>query len=506
MIFALELLEPVLNFLMPAVPGILRTDWRVGRKNRPIRVVITHCLSDSNKGVVAVLFATIRKIRQHYPDAEIVLQSMYQGNHKRFEYHTRFVRQKNVVVQEGVLPTPYLDDTASGFLSDVPAIFRLFRNIVAAVTIPFLPLMMARWLSPRQAQAYETLQSADLIFMKGGHDIGDEPGGLRGRLYFWRILKIIATSTKSSAPVVILGQSIGRIRSEADGRRIRDVLQRCSMVVVRDDISRKQLADFGLTENVTVAPDIGFLTEPDPSGVGLLGQATGKLVGVTVVNWPYGGADSGSGGAIMERYSAALIDALERTYKDLGAAPVFVLQDMTTFHGMSDIQIIRDVCDRLRRRDVPAHVIDQDLDPSALAGIYRRCELVIGTRFHSCILAAAAGTPAIAIEYQGTKTRGLMRSLDLEDHVHELTSLTGEALLDDIRSVFETRSEIVASLQANVASFRSTIDRAVSEILEDLGSECGPSSPCSCHDDRNGGTRNGGLTADAPFDDQADDR
>ncbi len=479
MIFALEFLETILNFLMPAAPGILRTDWRVGREKRRFRVVITHCLSDSNKGVVAVLFATIRKIRQHYPDAEIVLHSMYPEGHKRFAYHNRFVSQMKVTVQEGVLPTPYLDDAAAGLLSDVPAIFRLFRNIVAAVTIPYLPLLVARWLHPRQTQAYETLQSADLILMKGGHDIGDEPGGLRGRLYFWRILKIIAKSTQSSAPVVILGQSIGRLRGEADGRRVRKVLQRCHKVVVRDDISKGILMDVGLTENVSVTPDIGFLTEPDPSSAVAFGQLPGKFVGVTVVNWPYGDPDGATGETMMERYTAALTDALERTYREFNATPVFVLQDMTTFHGKSDVQVIRDLCERLRRRDVPVDIVDQDLPPSALAEVYRRCELVIGTRFHSCVLAAAAGTPAIAIEYQGTKTRGLLRSLGFEDHVHALQTLTGEALMDDIRAVFENRSAMTVALQANVASFRSSIDAAVSEILEESGLASEQASPPS---------------------------
>ena len=471
---------------MPVVPGVLRTDWRAGEKKRRFRVVITHCLSDSNKGVVAVLFATIRKIRQHHPDAEIVLHSMYQENHKRFAHHARFVVQENVAVQEGVLPTPYLNDTATGLASDLSAIFRLFRSIVAAVTIPYLPLVIARCLSPRQARAYETLQSADLILMKGGHDIGNEPGGLRGRLYFWRILKIISVATKSSAPVVILGQSIGRIRSEADARRVRKVLHRCYKVLVRDDISREMLAGYGLTDNVAVAPDIGFLTEPDPSGVGAFGHASGKFVGVTVVNWPYDDPDGDKGATVMERYSTALTDALSRTYKELGVAPVFVLQDMTTFHGKSDIQVIRDLSERLRRRDMPVHVMDDDIGPSALADVYRKCDLVIGTRFHSCVLAAAAGTPAIAIEYQGTKTRGLLRSLDMEAHVHTLNGLTGDALMDDIRTVLENRSEITASLRAKVASFRSSIDIAVSEILEEPRSACERPSACSGTGSRSG--------------------
>lgn len=461
-----------MNFLMPAVPGILRTDWRAGKRTRKFRVVITHCLSDSNKGVVAVLVATIRKIRQHFPDAEIVLHSMYQEDHSHFDYHARFVRKHGVEVQEGILPTPYIDDEATGIASDVPAVFRLFKNIVAALSVPYLPLILARWLFPRQARAYETLQSADLILMKGGHDIGNEQGGLRGRLYFWRILKIISICMRASAPVVILGQSIGRIRSEADGRRVRDVLKGCYKVVVRDEISREMLAGFGLSDNVVVTPDIGFLTEQEPLGCSVLEHATGKLVGVTVVNWNYDAPGGSSGHAIMDRYIESVSYALERTYKDTGATPVFVLQDMTTFHGQSDLQIVNALSEQLRRRDVPVHVIDQDLDPASLAGIYRRCELVIGTRFHSCVLAAVAGTPAIAIEYQGTKTRGLLRSLDLERYVHELSNLTGEALLDDIRSVFQNRSEIAASLQVSVSSCRASVDATVSELIEEVTPEC----------------------------------
>jgi polysaccharide pyruvyl transferase WcaK-like protein len=496
----MEFLETISRFLMPAVPGILRTDWRAGNKTRKFRVVITHCLSDSNKGVVAVLLATIRKIRQHYPDAEIVLHSMYREDHKRFEYHARFVRQENVEVREGVLPTPYIDDAASGILSDIPAIFRLFKSIVAVFSIPFLPLGVARMLFSSQAQAYETLQSADLILMKGGHDIGNEPGGLRGRLYFWRILKMISICTRSTAPVVVLGQSIGRIRSENDGRRVRDILKQCSKVIVRDDISREKLAGFGLSDNVTVMPDIGFLTEPEPSDARYLEHVKGKLAGITVVNWPYGDSSGSSGQTLMERYTTVLTDALERTYKDLGATPVFVLQDMTTFHGSSDMQLIDDLSERLRRRDVPVHVIDQDLSPIALADIYQRCEIVIGTRFHSCVLAAAAGTPSIAIEYQGTKTRGLLRSLNLENYVHDLGSLSADALLESIQSMFANRAVIAASLQADVASFRSSIDTTVSEILDELGPACDPSSSCSGHADAIDGIDDGGTSASVTAD------
>ena len=255
--------------------------------------------------------------------------------------------------------------------------------------------------------------------MKGGHDIGNEPGGLRGRLQF-----LADPQDYLHILEVVRSGGCSRVRASAgsaartDGRRVRDMsYSAVTTVVVRDEISREKCwRVLALSDNVTVMRRISdFLTDPEPSGIarslGAGDRQTGRRHGRQLAVWRAGAAPRGE--TVMERYSTAahFRRALERTYKDLAAAPVFVLQDMTTFHGIERYSGHPTMCaNRLRRRDVPVRMSSiKTSSPSDVGWIFTsRCELVIGTRFHSCVLAAAAGTPAIAIEYQGTKTRGLV--------------------------------------------------------------------------------------------------
>lgn len=433
-----------------------------------MKVVITHCLSDSNKGVLAVMLATIGKIRAHYPDAEITLHSMYPAGHAQFDHHARFVRRAVVQVREGMLPSPYMDDSAEGFAADIAAVFRLVKYTVAAYALPHLPRPLRR-LFGEQAHAYETLAGADLIFMKGGQDIYNDQGGLRGHLYLWRMLQIIASAIDTGVPVVILGQSFGQVTGEGMRRRVRDTLRRCREIVVRDSISAEFLASIGVRDNVVEAPDIGFLTEKDTDCGDLLPGEAGRWVGVTVVNWQYDASEGQSADHTMHGYVASLVRALETVWREHAVAPVLIAQDATTFHGSNDLQTIGAIADRLRQRGVPVHIVDRDISPSALACVYSRCALILGTRFHSCVLSATVGTPIVAIEYQGTKTRGLMRSLGLEDYVHEIASLDAETLTRSIATVLERREEIAGALRAKATAFRAAIGEKMSEMLLKYG-------------------------------------
>ena len=438
-----------------------------------MKIVITHCLSDSNKGVLAVLMATVRKIRAAQPEARITLQSMYAEAHENFAYHCRFMRAEGVEVEEGLLPTPYVSDSAIGLKDDVKAVCRLVFGLLAAYLLPVLPV----WLRPifgRQAAAFETLKSADLILMKGGHDICNDRGGLRGKLYVWRIVKNLSLCAATGVPVVLLGQSVDDMRSDYERRWVAKTLKRCSKVLVRDDISQTLLKSMGVVDNVVLAPDMAFLTELEEprtdvlKGIDLKG-IDGKLMGVTVVNWHNTDIDGRSGDEIMEHYVATFATTLANVHEEHGIAPVFMPQDTSVFHDAGDMDVIREVVDKLAQRNVPSYIIDDDLSPAALAWVYGRCELVLGTRFHSCVFAAAAGTPVIAVEYQGTKSRGLMRSLGMEEYVHGIDTIEEEALTRSARDVIRRRTELSRALSATVTAMRDSLDVTVSDVLEEFG-------------------------------------
>ena len=77
-------------------------------------------------------------------------------------------------------------------------------------------------------------------------------------------------------------------------------------------------------------------------------------------------------------------------------------------HGESDLDLLTQLAQRLQQLGVPYLLVSDDLAPEELSYLYGRCQVLLGTRLHSCILAACAATPVVAIRYQGFKTEGIM--------------------------------------------------------------------------------------------------
>jgi colanic acid/amylovoran biosynthesis protein len=70
-------------------------------------------------------------------------------------------------------------------------------------------------------------------------------------------------------------------------------------------------------------------------------------------------------------------------------------------------------------------LVDDDLAPDELAALYGAATLVVGERFHSVLLALAAGTPAYAISYFTNKAEGMMQDLQLGEFHCRLGDVDG---------------------------------------------------------------------------------
>ncbi len=87
--------------------------------------------------------------------------------------------------------------------------------------------------------------------------------------------------------------------------------------------------------------------------------------------------------------------------------------------------------------------------------------LVIGERLHACVLAAAVGTPFVALEYR-PKLRDFAKSLGMEKAVVRTDQLD---LLDQtVKTVEEHRLELAEQMADQVATFRERLRLASDEI------------------------------------------
>ena len=114
---------------------------------------------------------------------------------------------------------------------------------------------------------------------------------------------------------------------------------------------------------------------------------------------------------------------------------------------------------------VPATGLAEDLSPAELSTFYGQCDVVLATRLRTVILAACAGTPAVAISNQGFKTQGIMRSLNLERYTHDISSVSSAAITTSLVDVLSRQAELRAGIANRVEENRRAIARSAEMIL-----------------------------------------
>jgi polysaccharide pyruvyl transferase WcaK-like protein len=417
-----------------------------------MKFVMLHGYSDSNKGDLAIVVASIHALRKLYPDAEIALQTVFPQEDPDFVFHHRFVTQLGITLGPMGIPSPYADTHQHSVSRNVSAMWSLVRNTLIQKLLYAWPAL--RSIFPAQAKSLDQLRSADIVLLKGGQYIYNDQGGLRGLLYLWRILYPIRVARQLGKPVVMLGQSVGPVLGVRAQSMVRDALAGCQRLMVREDLSAKLMETMGLKQITVIAPDMAFLTVPrKPSSTSeeITRLEQGQWLGVTVVNWNFpGSADAKSQRAAYEQ---TLANVCERAFHAFGVSIALFPQVTVRHHGESDLDMILRVEAVLRQRGVDVMSITDDLWPDEFSYLYGRCRALLGTRLHSCILAACAGCPVVAIRYQGYKTEGVMKGLGLEDFVHDINDVKEEPLLESVRQALLQRDEISERVLHRVSGY-----------------------------------------------------
>jgi polysaccharide pyruvyl transferase WcaK-like protein len=418
-------------------------------------IIITHGYSDSNKGDLAITAGTVKILHELYPDANITLQSVFSRKDKEFDYHNRFMLKHGINIGELPITSPYTDCQYGSMIRNFQAFLRLITSTVTAVLLCTFSSLY--FLNRSQMASINTIKSADLVLLKGGQYIFNDQGVIRGNLYLIRILSPIIIAVKFHKPIILFGHSIGPIKGKIARWLCKHALSTCRAIIVRENLTKELLINLSVNAPIKLAPDIAFLTLPSkPTKTNLENFPSQiKWLGITVVNWHF--PESNNVMTARKNYMEAIINVCLRASKILGFNILLIPQVTVQHHGESDIELIDKINDRLIQAGVEVKIISDDLWPSELSYIYGKCFALIGTRLHSCILAACSGTPIIAIRYQGYKTEGVMRELGLINYVHDIYTITADELWYSLQEVIEHHDIIKQNISDAVSNFRELI-------------------------------------------------
>jgi len=239
--------------------------------------------------------------------------------------------------------------------------------------------------------------------------------------------------------VVCYSCGIGPFSSKISRMFARWVLNGCDLVIMREHDSKKLAEEIGVTKPIPVTGDAAFLNpvSSDARAQEILKENSvdlnKPLFGINVTKYFDAWLTESERVADKSVFLKTLADGINAAANSCGFLPlVFSTQPM-------DEGVAQQLADLLKAKVIAnSKYLSHDMQ-----AVMRRCELFMGMRFHSVVLASAVETPVLGLIY-APKVRGFMRLLECQDYAVELASLATGTLQKTLENAWSNRKALQA--------------------------------------------------------------
>lgn len=370
-----------------------------------MNILITNAYCYLNKGDSGIIRAMVQEFRKQYPDARITVVSLFPELDQDKYGDCRVVASP---------VAPYAGKSR---------LAKVLRN-----SARWAGLWLANRLRLPVHPTLRDFREADIVVSCGGgyfkarnlaQFLGD---------FMYHYLQFM-TAVQYRKPFVIYAQTVGEFGDHplVTGK-IRKLIRKSALCLPREPISAAFLKRFVPdADNCFETSDIAFLlTKQDiPAGrLESLLDREGLKVGVTMRSWHFPGEADRAG--LLAGYKESLLRTIRHLADDRGA-DVFLMPQCIGPGEDNDLIISREILSRLNGHP-RVHLVDENLTPEQLKGVYARMNLFLGTRMHSNIFSLSEGVPCVAISYD-PKTDGIMKAVGLEDYVLPIKGISDKTLV-----------------------------------------------------------------------------
>jgi glycosyltransferase involved in cell wall biosynthesis len=228
------------------------------------------------------------------------------------------------------------------------------------------------------------------------------------------------------------------LRTEGGISLTRAAFEIADVATLRDPDSKDLLASLGLeTSRIQVTADPVFNLAPATEA----STCKKPLVGVCLRNWDLA-LDTGN----WERQVAVALDNFAESHN---ATIAFL-----PFHKTVDWPLTDDLglAERVRSmlvRTPDSLLLANDYTPAQKAAFLAKCDIVLGMRLHSVIMAHAAAVPVVALTFEDPKVRSAMARVDCGTQAIDLRNLVSDHLLAVLEQTYRDRAVVSASLRSH---------------------------------------------------------
>ncbi|MEB3328650.1 MAG: polysaccharide pyruvyl transferase CsaB [Candidatus Sericytochromatia bacterium] len=325
--------------------------------------------------------------------------------------------------------------------ADPPATRRLGIEAISRLDLP------AIWTEMRRAS----------LFVSGGGSLLQDVTGPGSVPYY---LGLLALARLAGTPAMMLGQGVGPLQRASSRQLVGAVVSRLQAVTVRDDASAALLEACGVRASaIEVTADPVLALKPASTAVvdrvwddlGL--TAARPVLAVSLRPW--------------RTWTEQGLKSLSAVLGQLAGewdAQVLLLP----FHRPDDRWLLDELAQCLDARPVaqrPTTVMaEAALSPAEMMGVLQRVDMVVGMRLHALIMAAAAGTPCVAVVYD-PKVEAFAGQAGFPVVPSVEAFRESEVLADTLRGAWLGRLEARTLLKERASAWRQRARRNVEVAL-----------------------------------------
>lgn len=415
-------------------------------------ILVINIHSSRNSGDRALLETTIQQLREGFEDPRIILSPNWP--------------QEDYFQESGyeVVPSPW--DLVG--LNDKKLIQQLLifisgmiKSLFARITPPDKEANQTKW-----EQLFAAYRRADLVVGVAGNQFYST-----GRFGWPFPVNLLAVwlAKKFKKPFYSMPQSIGPLRRGWERTLIKRVYGNAQLIHVRDDISYDLMREIGIPiDKLYLTPDPAFDFEPSPRDecmriLNKYGYSTDEIsIGVSIIGSMGRSLEAGA----VSNYYTILANGI-RKFITNQQIKVYLFNQVTGPTRVEDDRIgTSTVAGMLSDLSNLVVNVNEVLSPSTLKGCYGLMDLFIASRLHSGIFALSLDVPTLFIGYL-SKTRGVLRSIDLEDCVIDIENITVEKFYEKLSQLWEIRQETKDLLRRKMPGIIAETHTAGKRIVED---------------------------------------
>lgn len=282
---------------------------------------------------------------------------------------------------------------------------------------------------------------ADAIFMKGGGLIQSHGGWISSYATYYRLYHIFLAEALNK-PVYILPNSYGPFDGPLVKWMVKKAFQGCILVTAREKKSQDAIKkELGM--DIECFPDLAFFLKNgnmtrERLCIAMNIPINRKIVAITMR--PYRFPCSVDPQKAYENFKNEMRIFIQ-WLSNRSFMPLIIEHTFAITSHENDGDCIKDVIEGLDK-DTYRLLSDPRIDCRELKSVYGCCDYIIGTRFHSLVFALSNMVPGIAISYDGYKSVGIMRDMQLEDYVIDITEVTAKWLEDKFNALVNEQDNI----------------------------------------------------------------